>query len=843
LAGVTVTLSGTNDQGFVVSATTTTVAGGGYSFSTDSSGNVLRPGTYAITETQPASYLLGAASVGTVNGSANGTVMSATKIGSIVLADNQTGINYNFGNLKPVAISGTVYEDTNNNGALDSGDVGIAGVTMTLSGTNDLGASISATVTTASNGTYSFSTDSSGNALRPGTYQVVETPPANYLTGTATVGTVNGTADGTVVSATKIGSIVLAESQAGISYNFGDIRPGGLYGIVYEDTNDNAVIDSGEPGLAGVIVTLSGTNDLGQSVSATATTGTNGNYSFVNDSNGNVIRPGTYQLVETLPSGYLTRAANVGTVNGTTDGTVVSPTKIGSVVLAEGQAGINYDFGNIKPDTLAGIVYEDDNGLGVFATGDVGIAGVTLTLSGTNDLGASVSATTTTLTGGTYSFSTDSGGNALRPGTYQIVETPPAGYLSGAANVGTINGTANGTALSLTKIGSIVMAEGQAGINYNFGNARQVTIAGLVYEDVNVSGVYDTGDLVLGGVTVTLSGTNIQGQSVTATTTTAANGTYSFSTDSGGNVLLPGTYQLVETTPTGYLPGGANVGTVGGSADGTVVTPTKIGSVVLGSGQGGINYDFANVKPVTISGIVYEDKNGTGVYGTGDVGIANVTLTLTGTNNLGQSVTVTTKTAADGTYSFSTDGSGNKLPPGTYQVTLTQPNGYLPGATNVGTVNGTTDGTVSSHTQISSIAMLEGQSGINYNFGEIIPVGVSGYVYVDSNRDGIKDNGETGDGFADVIQLTGTDIYGNTVNLTTTTDATGFYSFLGLIPGTYSVTFVSTQGNYDFETANVGTVNGVTNGKMTASNLLTQIVLGSGAAGINYDFAEVLAGS
>ena len=59
---------------------------------------------------------------------------------------------------------------------------------MTLSGTNDLGASITATVTTAANGTYSFSTDSSGNALRPGTYQVVETPPSNYLTATATVG-------------------------------------------------------------------------------------------------------------------------------------------------------------------------------------------------------------------------------------------------------------------------------------------------------------------------------------------------------------------------------------------------------------------------------------------------------------------------------------------------------------------------------------------------------------------------------------------------------------------------------------------------------------------------------
>ena len=51
---------------------------------------------------------------------------------------------------------------------------------------------------------------------------------------------------GTVVSATKIGSILMAEGQAGVSYNFGDIRPTGISGLVYEDTNDNGVLDSGE---------------------------------------------------------------------------------------------------------------------------------------------------------------------------------------------------------------------------------------------------------------------------------------------------------------------------------------------------------------------------------------------------------------------------------------------------------------------------------------------------------------------------------------------------------------------------------------------------------------------
>src|SRR5262249_55881820 len=152
-------------------------------------------------------------------------------------------------------------------------------------------------------------------------------------------------------------------------------------------------------------------------------------------------------------------------------------------------------------------------------------------------------------------------GNPLRPGTYQVAETVPTGYLAGSNAVGTVNGTGNGTLLAGNKIGSIVMTSGQAGINYNFGDLQPVTLAGLVYLDTNANGVLDTGEPGIGSVTLTLTGTNGLGQSVTATTTTAANGTYSFSTDSSGNVLRPGTYQIAETVPSGYLASANKVGT------------------------------------------------------------------------------------------------------------------------------------------------------------------------------------------------------------------------------------------------------------------------------------------
>src|SRR5205085_1522160 len=142
----------------------------------------------------------------------------STVIGSIVLASNQAGVNYLFGDYKNVSVAGLVYEDSNANNAKDGGEAGLAGVTVTLTGTNGLGQPVSATATTAADGTYTFS------GLRPGTYTITETVPSGYLVGVATVGTVSGTAVGTASSSTVIGSIGLTSGQAGINYNFGDYK-------------------------------------------------------------------------------------------------------------------------------------------------------------------------------------------------------------------------------------------------------------------------------------------------------------------------------------------------------------------------------------------------------------------------------------------------------------------------------------------------------------------------------------------------------------------------------------------------------------------------------------------
>src|SRR5262249_14652090 len=72
---------------------------------------------------------------------------------------------------------------------------------------------------------------------------------------------------------------------------------------------------------------------------------------------------------------------------------------------------------------------------------------------------------------------------------------------------------------------------------------------------------------------------------------------------------------------------------------------------------------------------------------------------------------------------------------GTYQIAETQPGGYYQGGNTVGTVNGTTDGTLAAGDVIGSITLGAGQNGAGYNFGEVNPFTevADAYPYSSSN--------------------------------------------------------------------------------------------------------------
>src|SRR5258706_866190 len=228
--------------------------------------------------------------------------------------------------LTAINLTGAVYQDLNNNGKLEAGEAGIAGVLITLTGKTAAGANVSMTATTNANGRYAFS-------VAAGTYSVAETQATGFLNGKTSTGFVGGAKAGAdIVTGINVTGLVSCAAA-----DFGEIKPGGVSGTVYVDANNNGVIDVGEKRISNVLITLTGANDQG-AVTLTAHTDVNGNYSFGN------LRPGTYVITETQPAGYLQGKLTLGSAGGTIGADIFSNVKIGQGVI-----GAGYNFGEQLP--------------------------------------------------------------------------------------------------------------------------------------------------------------------------------------------------------------------------------------------------------------------------------------------------------------------------------------------------------------------------------------------------------------------------------------------------------------------------------------------------------------
>jgi uncharacterized repeat protein (TIGR01451 family) len=192
------------------------------------------------------------------------------------------------------------------------------------------------------------------NYLQPGSYTVVETAEPTYQTPHATYPYFGGKeSQNGVVLANAVGDeripVTLGAVGSSTSNNFGKLWPGSLHGFVYFDVSNNGVKDAGEPGIPGVTVTLTGTNDVGASVTETTKTAADGSYNFWD------LRPGTYSLTETQPAGYAQGKNSAGSAGGTVDNNLTSPTHdvIASVPLTQGVNSYNYNFGELLAADMA----------------------------------------------------------------------------------------------------------------------------------------------------------------------------------------------------------------------------------------------------------------------------------------------------------------------------------------------------------------------------------------------------------------------------------------------------------------------------------------------------------
>ena len=750
LPNVEITLTGTDVNGVSVSRTTTTDAQGNYLF-TD-----VPAGLYTITEpSQPAGFVDSIDTAGSAGGVAGNDVIRAVSVGG---GANITG--YNFSE-RGAPVSGIVFTDVNRDGSIDPIDSGIPSVTLTLV---DAQGNVVATTTTNPDGSYSFPN------VSPGNYTIVETQP-------------NGFGDSTAPSqpVTVVGTPVT-------NVNFGDTLST-VSGSVYVDANGNGTRQPGELGLGGVIVTLTGTDANGNPVNLVTTTDANGDYSFTGVLASD---PTGYTITQrTQPNGYVDGAEVYGPSGLVLPNSTTTDSIMSLAVPAGGNVPDN-TFGELLTipqgtGAVGGTVYIDRNRDGQLTIGEAPLPGVSVFLDLNNDGQQNGNEpVAVTDANGNYVF------NNVTPGTYQVIETQPAGYGSTTPNI----------------VGNVTVVANTLTPSINFGESAS-SIAGTVFNDGNSNGVQEAGERGLGNVTLTLldGNGNTVNNPLSGTpyiVNSKADGSYLF-TD-----LPSGRYQVVETQPAGFATTINSVGNAGGTVNGDTF------SVTLGNGEIATAYNYgerALPTGVPISGSVFTDSNRDGQRTPGEPGLPGVTVQLLDPNG---NVVATTVTGPDGSYSFP------NVPPGNYTIREMQPNGF----------GDPTVGPFAPNLRPISV----GTTPIdNQNFADTLG-NLSGSVYLDANANGVRDLGEPGLAGVTLI-LTGTDTAGNPVRQTVTTGADGSYNFVNLPAGNYIITELQPSGFFD-GADQLGTVNGAVNG-IIGNDVVTGLVLPTGGQGVGYNFGEL----
>jgi SdrD B-like domain len=600
-----------------------------------------------------------------------------------------------FGFTPSYALGNRVWFDTNNNGVMDAGEVGVPGVKVQLL---DSVSAVVQTLITDANGFYLF--DNLGAASF-----TVKIPQENWtgIVGEAPLGK-TGAANSTAASGTK--------PLAGYSNSSNVTNVGGTFSAL--DNNKDHGIDNATPAttdgiMSGVInlgpltTGLSDTTEIGAGVSPTSNAG---------DFTDNLtVDFGFYKL--SVGDTVFKDDGNAGAV----------PANINNGLFDAGEAGIpNVRVELYKAGTLVAITYTDAAGLYSFdqQTGTVANPNSGVTNLATANLAKN--------------------GNPLLPGTDYQVRIPQATATVNPSLLNLLSSAPNATSES-TPLGAITNDDSGVGTaaakdavtssvdftlgagaaagsnstptnsngltaqpNVDFGFTPSYSLGNRVWIDTDNNGMLNNAEVGLPGVLVTLldsSNTPVPGVPVQ---TTDANGYYRFDNLPAGSYKVEiappavGGVQYISSTGqnaslTGpFEPSTATTAVANNNKDhGTQQSPTTIrsGVVVLGpsntvlteleatqptaasnAGPNGdafdlLTVDFGVFLPASLGNLVWRDLNSNGRADPGEPGINGVTVILRdlmGVEIARQSTRNNPATSLPGFYEFT------NLIPGQYQV-------------------------------------------------------------------------------------------------------------------------------------------------------------------------------
>jgi SdrD B-like domain len=599
-------------------------------------------------------------------------------------------------------------------------------------------------------------------ALLPGSNQVAVSaidPNQWFSSGIRWFDQTNGTSPRQLIIAganTNADAAIVDPGGLGKADGIGDIEllcgqaPFEVGNRVWIDTNGDGIQDPNEAGVLDVDVEL--LNAAGTTVIATTPTDANGTYYFSSTTTPGLtantnykmrIASGQAALVGYVPTAVDADPTSANSDARDSDGTLIPASVNGSsYAFSTGSAASDHtiDFGfNPVPTvvySLGNRVWMDTNNNGTFETGDMPVDGVNVSLL--DSAGVAIAGkTTVSAAGGYYRF------DGLASGDYKVLidasnfassgalfgkesstttESNPntdvdlndngidpatsAAYLADGVRSGTVTLGAlaepTGEATSGTAGGA---PDAQSNLTVDFGFYTAYSLGNRVFMDNNTNGIFDTGDMGLNDVVVSLldsGGTPVPGKFMP----TANNGFYRFdglpagsyrirveslNFDTGGSLL-----SKVSTTPDVVDPENNDDNDDNGVDPVAYSSGVTSGLVILGptepldesdaltggspDAQANLTVDFGfKAAPVvviekySIGNRVWMDTNNDGFINNGEAGIDGVSVTLLDNADVPVVGIPTTATASGGYYRF------DDLVAGNYKVRIDSSN-FVTGA-------------------------------------------------------------------------------------------------------------------------------------------------------------------
>ena len=469
------------------------------------------------------------------------------------------------------------------------------------------------------------------------------------------------------------------------------------------------------------------------------------------------VLPGQYDVVLTLPNGYLSPDAEDGEIRRVVD-------------LAQGDV---VDFGTVtlcQSASISGAVRVDDDGDGVIEAGAQTVSGIRVVLLKAKDGHTEGVAETVTDESGRYAF------DGLYPGDYSVLfelggEWTFTQYGADSAVYGALSGSGSTQILTLNV--------GDEAQNIDAGVTIPAQLTVNVFKDTQADGVKGAYEENFEGVSVTLIHIE-NGEDAESVT---------YKTDAEGNVTFagvsPGQYAIAYQLP-GQWRATRQVESANSPVSCVPQTPLSSGRsepFTLTMGQTGVKLYIGAMLSGSISGVVYYDDDADAKLGANESYCRGATVELL--SSAGE-VVASAQTAEDGSYAF------EGVAPGRYRVRFTAreaDSGFS--ATERSMTRGgvqASDGPVST----TRVLTVSGGDALDEVNAGVVRMGtLTGVVWVDQNGDGVRDEGETALSGVEVHLMNGA---GRVITASTATDENGQFTFEKIAPGDYKLRVDAPEG-------------------------------------------------